>query len=108
MKQRFAILPMFKNNEFDVTAPDAAQSIYRLARLAFPQKDSKLAAEVFKGIEDTGQRKDFFKGLWDNIANIRGYDATKPTQKIKNTMVGKPNNQYDTIAGPMSDVGAYS
>ena len=108
MKQRFTILPMFKNNEFDVTAPDAAQSIYRLARLALPQKDSKLAAEVFKGIEDTGQRKEFFYGLWDNIANIRGYDTTKPTQKIKNTMVGKAKKQYDSIDGPMSDVGAFA
>lgn len=108
MKQRFTVLPMFKNNEFDVTAPDAAQSIYRLARLALPQRESKLAAEVFKGIEDTGQRKDFFYGLWDNIANIRGYDATKPTQKIKNTMVGKTKRQYDLVDGPMSDVGAYA
>ena len=108
MKQRFSILPMFKNNEFDVTAPDASTSIYRLARLALPQRESRLAAEVFKGIEDTGQRKDFFYGLWDNIANIRGYDATKPTQKIKNTMVGKAKKQYDTIDGPMSDVGAFA
>ena len=108
MKQRFTILPMFKNNEFDVTAPDAATSIYRLARLALPQRESRLAAEVFKGIEDTGQRKDFFYGLWDNIANIRGYDATKPTQKIKNTMVGKTKRQYDLVDGPMSDVGAFA
>jgi len=108
MKQRFTVLPMFKNNEFDVTAPDAATSIYRLARLALPQRESRLAAEVFKGIEDTGQRKDFFYGLWDNIANIRGYDATKPTQKIKNTMVGKTKRQYDLVDGPMSDVGAFA
>ena len=108
MKQRFTVLPMFKNNEFDVTAPDAATSIYRLARLALPQRESKLAAEVFKGIEDTGQRKEFFYGLWDNIANIRGYDATKPTQKIKDTMVGKTKRQYDLAEGPMSDVGAYA
>ena len=108
MKQRFTILPMFKNNEFDVTSADAAQSIYRLARLALPQRESKLAAEVFKGIEDTGQRKDFFYGLWDNIANIRGYDATKPTQKIKNTMVGKTKRKFDTDDGPMSDVGAFA
>ena len=108
MKQRFTVLPMFKNNEFDVTAPDAATSIYRLARLALPQRESRLAAEVFKGIEDTGQRKEFFYGLWDNIANIRGYDATKPTQKIKNTMVGKTKRQYDLVDGPMSDVGAFA
>ena len=108
MKQRFTILPMFKNNEFDVTAADASTSIYRLARLALPQRESRLAAEVFKGIEDTGQRKEFFYGLWDNIANIRGYDATKPTQKIKNTMVGKTKRQYDLVDGPMSDVGAFA
>jgi hypothetical protein len=108
MKQRFTVLPMFKNNEFDVTSADAATSIYRLARLALPQRESRLAAEVFKGIEDTGQRKEFFYGLWDNIANIRGYDATKPTQNIKNIMVGKSKRQYDLADGPMSDVGAYA
>jgi hypothetical protein len=108
MKQRFTVLPMFKNNEFDVTAADASTSIYRLARLALPQRESRLAAEVFKGIEDTGQRKEFFYGLWDNIANVRGYDATKPTQKIKNTMVGKTKRQYDLVDGPMSDVGAFA
>jgi len=108
MKQRFSVLPMFKNNEFDVTAPDAAQSIYRLARLAFPQKDSKLAAEVFKNIEDVGQRKEFFYGLWDNIANIRGYDTSKPLKEIKSTMVGKTKRAFDNEDGLMSDVGAFA
>ncbi len=108
MKQRFTVLPMFKNNEFDVTAPDAAQSIYRLARLSFPQKDSKLAAEVFKNIEDVGQRKEFFYGLWDNIANIRGYDTSKPLKEIKSTMVGKTKRAFDNEDGLMSDVGAYA
>ena len=108
MKQRFTILPMFKNNEFDVTAADASTSIYRLARLALPQRESKLAAEVFKGIEDTGQRKEFFYGLWDNIANIRGYDTTKPLKEIKSVMVGKTKRQYDTTDGPMSDIGAFA
>jgi hypothetical protein len=108
MKQRFSVLPMFKNNEFDVTAPDAAQSIYRLARLSLPQRDSKLAAEVFKNIEDVGQRKEFFYGLWDNIANIRGYDTSKPLKEIKSTMVGKTKRAFDIEDGLMSDVGAYA
>jgi hypothetical protein len=108
MKQRFTILPMFKNNEFDVTAPDAAQSIYRLARLSLPQRDSKLAAEVFKNIEDVGQRKEFFYGLWDNIANIRGWDTSKPLKNMKKPMVGKANKQYDQADGLMSDVGAFA
>ena len=108
MKQRFSVLPMFKNNEFDVTAADAAQSIYRLARLSFPQRDSKLAAEVFKGIEDVGQRKEFFYGLWDNIANIRGYDTSKPLREMKSTMVGKTKRAFDTEGGLMSDVGAFA
>jgi hypothetical protein len=108
MKQRFTVLPMFKNNEFDVTAADAAQSIYRLARLSLPQRDSKLAAEVFKNIEDVGQRKEFFYGLWDNIANIRGWDTSKPLKNMKKPMVGKANKQYDQADGLMSDVGAYA
>jgi hypothetical protein len=99
---------MFKNNEFDVTAADAAQSIYRLARLSLPQRDSKLAAEVFKNIEDVGQRKEFFYGLWDNIANIRGWDTSKPLKNMKKPMVGKANKQYDQADGLMSDVGAFA
>jgi hypothetical protein len=108
MKQRFTVIPMFKNNEFDVTAADASTSIYRLARLSLPQRESRLAAEVFKGIEDTGQRKEFFYGLWDNIANIRGWDTSKPLQNMKKPMVGKANRQFDQADGPMSDVGAFA
>jgi hypothetical protein len=48
-KQKFSIAPLFKNDEFDVTAVDAPDQIYRLARLVFPQREAKLAAEVFRG-----------------------------------------------------------
>jgi hypothetical protein len=107
-KQKFSIAPLFKNDEFDVTAVDAPEQIYRLARLVFPQREAKLAAEVFRGLEEVGQRKDFTKGIIDNIADIRGINTTEPTKNISRTLLGQGKGTYDTLADDFQDVGAFA
>ena len=107
-KQRFSIAPLFKNDEFDVTAVDAPDQIYRLARLVFPQREAKLAAEVFRGLDDVGQRKDFTKGILDNITDIRGINTTEPTKKMGNTLLSQGKRTYDTLADDTQDVGAFA
>ena len=107
-KQKFSIAPLFKNDEFDVTAVDAPEQIYRLARLVFPQREAKLAAEVFRGLEEVGQRKDFTKGIIDNIADIRGINTTEPTKNISRTLLGQGKGTYDTLADDLQDVGAFA
>ena len=107
-KQRFSIAPLFKNDEFDVTAVDAPDQIYRLARLVFPQREAKLAAEVFRGIDDVGKRKDFTKGILDNITDIRGINTTEPTKNIARSLLGQGKGTYDTLADDLQDVGAFA
>jgi hypothetical protein len=107
-KQRFSIAPLFKNDEFDVTAVDAPDQIYRLARLVFPQREAKLAAEVFRGLDDVGQRKDFTKGILDNITDIRGINTTEPTKRMGNTLLSQGKRTYDTLADDTQDVGAFA
>jgi hypothetical protein len=107
-KQRFSIAPLFKNDEFDVTAVDAPEQIYRLARLVFPQREAKLASEVFRGLDDVGQRKDFTKGILDNITDIRGINTTEPTKKMGNTLLGQGKRTYDTVADDIQDIGAFA
>jgi hypothetical protein len=107
-KQRFSVAPLFKNDEFDVTAVDAPEQIYRLARLVFPQREAKLASEVFRGLDDVGQRKDFTKGILDNITDIRGINTTEPTKKMGNTLLSQGKRTYDTVADDIQDIGAFA
>jgi hypothetical protein len=107
-KQKFAIAPLFKDDEFDVIATDAPDQIYRLARLVFPQREAKLAAEVFRGIEDVGQRKEFAKGILNNINDIRGINTTEPTQNVGRILAGQGKAIYDTLGNELSAVGAFA
>jgi hypothetical protein len=107
-KQRFAIAPMFRDNEFDLLDPNAADYMYRLARLVFPQRESKLVAETFRGIEDLGQRKDFFRGLMDNVADIRGINTTEPTQNVGRLIAGKGKTKFDNTGEELDEVGAFA
>jgi hypothetical protein len=107
-KQRFAIAPMFRDDEFDLLDPNAGDYIYRFARLVFPQREAKLAAETFRGIEDLGQRKAFFGGLMDNITDIRGINTTEPTQNVGRLIVGKGRTKFDNTGGELDSVGAFA
>jgi hypothetical protein len=107
-KQRFAIAPMFKNNQFDLLDTKAPEYIYRLSRLVFPQREAKLAAEVFRGIEDVGQRKEFFNGIMANISDIRGINISEPTQNVARTMAGKGRALFDNAGNELDEVGAFA
>jgi hypothetical protein len=107
-KQRFAIAPMFKDDEFDLLDTKAPDYIYRLARLVFPQREAKLAAEVFRGIEDVGQRKEFFNGIMANITDIRGINTTEPTQNVGRLLAGKGKAKFDNTGDELDEVGAFA
>ena len=107
-KQRFAIAPMFKDNEFDLLDPNAPEYMYRLARLVFPQRESKLVAETFRGMEDLGQRKEFYYGLMDNITDIRGINTTEPTERAGRLIAGKAKSKFDNTGDELDEVGAFA
>jgi hypothetical protein len=107
-KQRFAIAPMFRDNQFDLLDTKAPEYIYRLSRLVFPQREAKLAAEVFRGIDDVGQRKEFFDGIMANISDIRGINTTEPTQSVGRAMAGKGKAKFDNNDNALDEVGAFA
>jgi len=107
-KRKFAIAPLFRDNEFDLLDTDAADKIYRLARLVLPQRESKLAAETFRGMEDLGQRKDFFDGIMGTVLDLRGANAMEPTQKIARLIAGKGKTKFDNTGTELDTLGAFA
>jgi hypothetical protein len=93
-KRKFEVIPFFKDDVLDVTAVDAPQQMYRLARLVLPQRESRLISEAFDSMTDVNQRKDVFYGLWSTIADIRGLNATEPGQLIVRQLVGKGQTRF--------------
>jgi hypothetical protein len=87
LARKFSTIPYFKNNVFDVTAPDAPEQIYRLAAVTNTRYHSRVIAEAFAA-GDEGYRKQVFKGLWNTIAE---------TRQVTKSIAGK--NWVDTFSG---------
>lgn len=73
--QKFAIVPYFKNNFFDVNSPNAADQVYRLARLSNTRYHSKIITEAFSA-GDEGQKRAIFQGIWGTLAEVRGWNKS--------------------------------
>jgi hypothetical protein len=93
-KAKFTTIPFFKDDTLDVTAVDAPEQMYRLARLVLPKAESRVLASSFAAIEDINARKDAFYGLWSTIADIRGLKATEPGQLIVRQLTGKGQTRF--------------
>lgn len=93
-KAKFTTIPFFKDDVLDVTAVDAPEQMYRLARLVLPKAESRVLASSFAAIEDVNARKDAFYGLWATIADIRGLKATEPGQLIVRQLTGKGQTRF--------------
>ena len=93
-KAKFETIPFFKDDVLDVTAVDAPEQMYRLARLVLPKAESRVLASSFAAIEDVNARKDAFYGLWSTIADIRGLKATEPGQLIVRQLTGKGQTRF--------------
>ena len=73
--QKFATVPYFKNNFFDVNSPNANDQVYRLARLGNTRYHSKIIAEAFAA-GDEGQKRAIFQGIWGTLAEVRGWNKS--------------------------------
>ena len=73
--QKFATVPYFKNNFFDVNSPNASDQVYRLARLGNTRYHSKLITEAFAA-GDEGQKRAIFQGIWGTLAEVRGWNKS--------------------------------
>jgi len=107
-KAKFAIAPLFRDDTFDVTAQDAPEQMYRLARLVMTKRDSQLIQQTFASVDDVGQRKEMFYGLWSTIADIRGLNTTEPGMAIVRRLTGKGEAKFQAsrFGDEYKDVGA--
>jgi len=74
--RKFATIPFFRDNRFNVLADDAPTQVYRLARLANSRYHSKIITEAFTAGNE-GQRKQIYEGVWYTLATIRGVDKSE-------------------------------
>jgi hypothetical protein len=74
--RKFSTIPFFRDNRFNVLAPDAPTQVYRLARLANSRYHSKIITEAFTAGNE-GQRKQIYEGVWYTLATIRGVDKSE-------------------------------
>jgi hypothetical protein len=81
---KFTNIPYFKDNFFDVNAPDSADKVYQLARLGNSRYHAKIIAEAFRA-GDEGQKEQIFKGIWTTLAEIKGWNkSTAGLQQLNN------------------------
>lgn len=72
---KFSKVPFFKDDFFDPNAPDAADKVYQLARLANTRYNSRMFAEAFKA-GDEAQKRSIMMGVYNTVAEIRGLNKT--------------------------------
>ena len=94
LKAKTTAIPLFENDLLDVTAKDAPEKVYRLARAVLPQRESKLISEAFRSTEAVGTKKDIFYGLWGTIADIRGMNVIKGGNSVVRQATGKTDALY--------------
>ena len=89
---KFSKVPYFKNDFFDPMAPDAAEKIYQLSRLANTRYNSRLYAEAFKA-GDEAQRRQIMMGVYNTIAEIRGMNKIESGKNILDTLANSSREQ---------------
>lgn len=85
---KFTTIPYFKDGFFDVMSDNAADQVYRVARLANSRYHSKMIAEAFAAGSE-GQRKQIFTGLWNTVAEIRGVSKAAAGKTYMDEFAGK-------------------
>lgn len=92
-KAKFSLIPIFEKGSFDVLAKDAPDQVYRLARLTLPQYYSKSLREAFTAGTE-GERKEIFYGVWQTIADFRGFGMTEGGRELSRLLSGKYAASY--------------
>lgn len=89
---KFARIPYFADNFFDPSAPDAAEKVYQLARLANTRYNSRMFAEAFKA-GDEAQKRQIMMGVYNTIAEIRGINKTPGAKSILDDLANSSREQ---------------
>lgn len=105
-KRKFAIAPIFRDDMMDVTSTDAPEQMYRLARLVLPRREAQMIQETFRSVDDVGQRKEMFYGLWSTIADIRGLSSTESGKQIVRRLIDKLPTKFQVADDGTEQLGA--
>lgn len=89
---KFSKVPFFKDDFFDPNAPDAAEKVYQLARLANTRYNSRMFAEAFKA-GDEAQRRNIMMGVYNTVAEIRGLNKTPGTGNVLDSLMKSTREQ---------------
>jgi hypothetical protein len=89
---KFAKVPFFADNFFDPNAPDAADKVYQLARLANTRYNSRMFAEAFKA-GDEAQKRNIMMGVYNTVAEIRGLNKTPNTGNVLDDLMKSTREQ---------------
>lgn len=89
---KFARVPYFADNFFDPNAPDAAEKVYQLARLANTRYNSRMFAEAFKAGNEA-QKRQIMMGVYNTVAEIRGVSKTPGVNSILDDLMKSSREQ---------------
>jgi hypothetical protein len=99
---KFAITPYFKEDFFDFNALDSSDKIYQLARLGMTRYHARVIKEAFSAGNE-GQKRQIFDGLWDTMAEIKGWNKASIGQKIIRDARTKPEMYAASIPRKVID-----
>ena len=89
---KFSKVPFFKDDFFDPNAPDAAEKVYQLARLANTRYNSRMFSEAFKA-GDEAQKRNIMMGVYNTVAEIRGLNKTPGVGNILDDLTKSSREQ---------------
>ena len=86
---KFSITPYFKEDFFDFNSLDGPDKIYQLARLGMTRYHANLMKEAYSSGNE-GQRRQIFEGLWNTMAEIKGWNKSSIGQEVLTASKTKP------------------
>jgi hypothetical protein len=94
IKRKFTPIPMFRNDQFDLMAADAAEKIYRTAAMIMPTREARLLAQTFEGTELLGKRFDIYLGLWRQIADVKGINLSDTGNSVVRVLASRGQTRF--------------
>jgi hypothetical protein len=93
---------LFKNERFELMAPDAPDQIYRLAAIFMPTNIASQLKEFYAGAETVASRMNIYQGLLKQVGDIRGLNLTQEGNTVARTLAKKGDVRFGLGDGPLS------
>jgi hypothetical protein len=99
---KFAINPYFKDDFFDFNAVNGADKVYQLARLGMTRYHANIIKEAYSAGNE-GQRRQIFDGLWNTMAEIKGWNKSSIGKELLTAAQTKTEQYAPDIARKIID-----